>query len=63
MATGEHPDPELVIPKYRAAASGDDRRTCLIDRYRRQAVDRLGLAPGATVIDVACGTGANFEAL
>jgi demethylmenaquinone methyltransferase/2-methoxy-6-polyprenyl-1,4-benzoquinol methylase len=63
MATGEHPDPELAIAKYRAEASGYDRRTRLIDRYRRQAVERLRLAPGATVIDVACGTGANFEAL
>jgi demethylmenaquinone methyltransferase/2-methoxy-6-polyprenyl-1,4-benzoquinol methylase len=26
-------------------------------------VERLGLAPGQTVIDAACGTGANFEAL
>ncbi|MCC6747107.1 MAG: methyltransferase domain-containing protein [Deltaproteobacteria bacterium] len=31
--------------------------------YRVQAVERLRLAPGATVLDLACGTGQNFPAL
>ncbi len=34
-----------------------------MDRYRQRAVERLLLQSGNTVIDVACGTGANFSAL
>jgi len=32
-------------------------------RYRRMTVDALGLAPGDTVVDLACGTGLNFPLL
>jgi SAM-dependent methyltransferase len=32
----------------------------LYERARRRAVDMLGLVAGATVVDVACGTGLNF---
>jgi demethylmenaquinone methyltransferase/2-methoxy-6-polyprenyl-1,4-benzoquinol methylase len=63
MTTRGEPDRELAIDKYRREAAGYDRRTRPLDRYRRHAVNRLALAPGQTVIDVACGTGANFEAL
>jgi demethylmenaquinone methyltransferase/2-methoxy-6-polyprenyl-1,4-benzoquinol methylase len=63
MTSRGEPDRELAIDKYRREAAGYDRRTRLLDRYRGQAVQRLGLAPGRTVIDVACGTGASFEAL
>jgi demethylmenaquinone methyltransferase/2-methoxy-6-polyprenyl-1,4-benzoquinol methylase len=63
MTTHGEPDRELAIDKYRREAAGYDRRTRLLDRYRRHAVEGLGLAPGQTVIDVACGTGASFEAL
>jgi demethylmenaquinone methyltransferase/2-methoxy-6-polyprenyl-1,4-benzoquinol methylase len=63
MTTHREPDRALAIDTYRREAGGYDRRTRLLDRYRRQALERLGLAPGQTVIDVACGTGANFEAL
>jgi demethylmenaquinone methyltransferase/2-methoxy-6-polyprenyl-1,4-benzoquinol methylase len=63
VITRGEPDRDLAIDKYRREAAGYDRRTRLLDRYRKQAVQRLGLAPGQTVIDVACGTGANFEAL
>jgi ubiquinone/menaquinone biosynthesis C-methylase UbiE len=32
-------------------------------RLQRKAVEKLDLAPGETVIDVACGTGLNFAAI
>ncbi|MEP0547693.1 MAG: methyltransferase domain-containing protein [Rhodothermales bacterium] len=32
-------------------------------RFHRQAVDALGLRPGDTAVDLACGTGANFPHL
>lgn len=31
-----------------------------LERWRRVAVDSLGLKPGDTVVDLACGTGVNF---
>ncbi|MBI2892491.1 MAG: methyltransferase domain-containing protein [Deltaproteobacteria bacterium] len=34
-----------------------------IDRYRQMAVDALALQPGATVVEIGCGTGANFPLL
>ena len=34
-----------------------------IDRQRRKIIERLRLAPGDTVVDLGCGTGANFSFL
>lgn len=34
-----------------------------VDRQRRKAVERLRLQPGDTVVDLGCGTGANFLSL
>lgn len=48
---------------YRKGATAYDRRTGLARRYRERAVAKLALAPGQTVIDVACGTGLNFRDL
>ncbi len=31
-----------------------------LERWRRMAVESLGLRPGDTVVDIACGTGLNF---
>ncbi len=31
--------------------------------YRKRAVDALGLLPGDTVVEIACGTGLNFPLL
>ena len=56
-------DPQLVVEKYRRAAMGYDHATRRFDAYRRRTVERLTLWSGDAVIDVACGTGINFELL
>jgi ubiquinone/menaquinone biosynthesis C-methylase UbiE len=45
---------------YNAAADNFDARPLAFwQRYGERTVERLSLAPGATVLDVACGTGAS----
>ena len=55
---------------YRRRAAAYDRVTWLYRccgfrdlRYRKAAAQALALRPGATVVDLACGTGLNFEHL
>lgn len=57
------PNRRQAVAQYRKRAGAYDRRTRVLDRYRRPAVERLLLGSGDTVIDVACGTGANFALL
>jgi ubiquinone/menaquinone biosynthesis C-methylase UbiE len=59
------PSPGRALDLYRAGAAGYDRAVSgrLVERYRRRAIDRLWLASGDSVLDVACGTGANFALL
>lgn len=56
--------------RYRRRAKRYDRALWLfraagfrVSRYRRLAVDALGLRNGETVVDLACGTGLNFPLL
>jgi ubiquinone/menaquinone biosynthesis C-methylase UbiE len=52
------------VRMYRSAAARDDRSVGrLTERYRRRAIERLWLTSGDAVLDVACGTGANFAPL
>jgi demethylmenaquinone methyltransferase/2-methoxy-6-polyprenyl-1,4-benzoquinol methylase len=57
------PRPEDVIEKYRRSASTYDHRTSLAESARQRAIGRLQLCRGDVVLDVACGTGNNFEAI
>jgi len=57
------PDRARALESYRRLAPGYDEATRLIARKRRRAIELLRLAPGDTVLDAACGTGAVLEAL
>ncbi len=54
------PSTKRVEDKYRTAAVAYDRRTRWFEHFRAQAVARLAVSTGDTVIDVGCGTGVNF---
>ena len=52
-----------AVEQYRRLAASYDRHMWFARGTHREAVARLELAPGQVVVDVACGTGLNFEAI
>jgi ubiquinone/menaquinone biosynthesis C-methylase UbiE len=57
------PDRDRAREQYETAAQGYDEHMRPFRRWQLEAIERLELRSGQTVIDVACGTGINFEAL
>ena len=58
---GARPNPERSIQQYRRLAPVYDVIARAGMRYRRRAVELLDLRRGDIVVDVACGTGINFQ--
>lgn len=57
------PDPELARARYRRLAAGYDASSRREWPRRLRAIETLGLAPCATVLDVGCGTGLSLAPL
>ncbi len=58
------PDPHAqIIARYRRVAQLPDGLFFFTFPIRRDAVRRLGLVPGGSVLEVGCGSGANFPFL
>lgn len=63
MEERSDPDSDEARRRYRRLAAGYDRRIRLLAPIRRRVIERLGLQPGDSVLDMGCGTGASFAAL
>ncbi len=57
------PDRPSALAQYRRRSAVYDLELALFEPIRREAIARLALARGQTVIDVGCGTGLSFALL
>lgn len=57
------PDRSAALAQYRRRARYYDQELALFEPIREQAIASLKLKPGATVLDVGCGTGLSFQLL
>jgi ubiquinone/menaquinone biosynthesis C-methylase UbiE len=57
------PDRQSALLQYQRRARTYDLELLLFEPIRRQAIERLALKPGQTVLDLGCGTGLSLEAL
>jgi len=61
--TRRAPDRFAALAQYQRRAGVYDAELALFEPIRTQAIDSLKLRPGATVLDVGCGTGLSFGLL
>lgn len=60
---GRGPDPSRSIAQYRFRAAHYDLELLPFEPVRAEAIARMELQPGDTVLDVGCGTGLSFGPL